>query len=208
MTKKNPAEAAADTVTAGARTTTPPVTGAAASATSVTSATSAPAAVATQSAPAGPPVTYAGSVNGNPATLAIVVKDGRAVAYLCDGKSAEAWLQGSATGGTLELDGPGAASLTGSYGNGVANGTVRATGKEWTFSVKTVAPPSGLYRATANVRNAQLVGGWIILDNGQQVGLVKLGDSTIPAPPLDTATKTATVDGATVTVAALDGSGL
>jgi hypothetical protein len=90
----------------------------------------------------------------------------------------------------------------------VANGTVRATGKEWTFSVKTVAPPSGLYRATTNVRNAQLVGGWIILDSGQQVGLVKLGDSTIPAPPLDTETKTATVAGATVTVAALDGSGL
>lgn len=168
----------------------------------------APTGVATQSAAAGTRVTYAGAVNGNSATLAIAVSDGKAVAYFCDGRSAEAWLQGTATGGQLTLTGANNATLTGTFGNGVAAGSVTVAGKQSTFSLKTVAPPSGLYRASANVRNAQLVGGWIVLDNGQQVGLTVYGGQTQPAPRLDTTSKTAVVDGVTVTVGAVDGSGL
>src|SRR4051812_14089984 len=49
---------------------------------------------------------YAGRTAGNEATIAIAVKDGKAVAYLCDGKQVEAWLQGTATGAALSLTGP------------------------------------------------------------------------------------------------------
>jgi hypothetical protein len=181
--------------------------------TSRPAATTPPAAASTPAAadqpPAGTQITYAGNVTGGRgATLAIAITDGKAIAYLCDGKSAEAWLQGTASGGSLNLTGTGEERLTGTYGNGVAAGTVTAAGRQFAFSLRTVAPPSGLYRAAANVRNAKLVGGWIVLANGTQVGLVRLGDSLVPAPPLDTTNRTATVDGTTVAVRAVDGSGL
>jgi hypothetical protein len=196
---------AADTVASTAVTTAP--------------ATTAPAAPAAASAPPpggaaspepgpGSQITYAGYVNGDGATVAIALTDGKAIAYLCDGSSTEAWLQGTASGGSLDLTGPGEAKLTGTYRKGVATGNISAAGRQYPFSAKPVAPPSGLYRASANVRNAQLIGGWIVLANGKQVGLVQLGATRFSAPPLDTATRTAIVEGATVTVAAIDGSGL
>ena len=85
---------------------------------------------------------------------------------------AEAWLQGTAADGELDLTRPsGGNSLTGTFGNGVAAGDVTAAGRSSSRSrLKTVAPPSGLYRATADVRDAKLVGGWIVLADGDQVG--------------------------------------
>jgi len=185
---------------------------AAATATATTAPTVAPtstlaAAVGTKAAPAAQ-VTYAGRVNGGAGTIAVAVKDGKAVVYFCDGGRAEAWLQGSATNGELNLTGAGNASLTGSYGNGVAAGSVSATGKTWTFSVGTVKAPSGLYRATATVRNAKVVGGWIVLANGEQVGVLNVAGDEEPAPPLNTATNTANVGGTVITAGPVDGTGL
>ena len=45
--------------------------------------------------------TWAGDVDGGEATIAISVNDGVAIAYLCDGKRVEAWLQGTAADGKL-----------------------------------------------------------------------------------------------------------
>jgi hypothetical protein len=153
-------------------------------------------------------VTYAGRVNGGAATIAIAIYDGKAVAYLCDGKRAEAWLKGSATDGQLSLTGAHNASLSGGYGNGRATGSVTATGKRWTFSVGTVTKPSGLYRATANVRNAKVVGGWIVLANGEQVGLLSVAGAPEEAPPLDPTANSVTVGGVPIPVNEVDGSGL
>jgi serine/threonine-protein kinase len=71
--------------------------------------------------------------------------------------------------------------------------------------VSLVAPPSGLYRATANVRNAKIVGGWIVLADGQQVGVVSTDDQPQAAPPLDVTTGQATVDNTTISAAPVDG---
>jgi serine/threonine-protein kinase len=170
-------------------------------------AASQPAVVA-QPPAVGTQITFAGTVDGSAATLAIAIKDGKAVAYLCDGKTAEAWLKGTATSGQLNLTGASEAKLTGTFGENTAAGDVSAAGKQFTFSIKPVTEPSGLYRSTANVRNAQLVGGWIVLPNGKQVGLAKLDGNTIAVPPLDTTSKSATVDGVTVSAGRLDGTGL
>jgi hypothetical protein len=144
-------------------------------------------------------VTYAGSVDGGQASVAIVVRNGVAVAYLCDGSRTEAWLQGPASDGALSLTGAHEASLRGTFGNGVAKGTVIAAGRKWTFTIRVVKPPSGLYRAAATVRNAQVVGNWIVV-NGKQVGLLEVGDETEPAPLVDTATGTTTIDDTLVPV--------
>jgi hypothetical protein len=168
-------------------------------------ATTTPVPPPTTTPPApGPQVTYAGDAGAG--SIAIAVKDGQAVAYVCDGKTAEAWLQGTVTDGTITMTGARNASLTGTIAAGVARGTVSAVGKQWPFTAKIVAPPSGLYRAAAEVRGAQVVGGWIVLENGKQVGMVNYGDHEDTAPPL-TGT-TATIADTPVTAVKLDGSGL
>lgn len=158
--------------------------------------------------PATGPVTYAGNVQGGAATLAIAIKDGTAVAYVCDGKKAEAWLQGTAAGGELSLTGPGEAKLTGTYGNGKAAGQVWAAGKKWAFSLASVKPPSGLYRAAADVNGARVVGGWIVLADGTQVGVVSVDGVEQPASPLNPATGASDVNGSPVTAAPVDGAPL
>lgn len=161
--------------------------------------------------PASPPpiapaeVSYAGRVDGGAATLAIAVKDGTAIAYLCDGKRIEAWLQGPATAdGKLNLTGKAntaaaADTLIGTFNSAGTNGTVTVGGKIWTFTLRPGAAPTGLYRVSANVRNAKVVGGWIILADGTQVGVVTVNGVAASAPPLDLTTLTSTVDGIAVT---------
>jgi serine/threonine-protein kinase len=156
--------------------------------------------------PAGNQATYAGRVIGGGGTIAIAVRDGRAIAYLCDGKRLEAWLSGTASGGTLALTGAKGARLDGTLANGVASGTVQAAGREFRFSVGVVKAPSGLYRASAKVRNATVVAGWIRLPDGSYVGAYTAdGGEPAPAPALDPATRTATLDGTTLAATPIDG---
>lgn len=148
-------------------------------------------------APTPPPAkvnaVWAGEVDGGGASIAISVKDGVAVAYLCDGKKTEIWLQGTAEDGKLSLTAKNGETLTGTFGGGKATGTITASGKKWSFTIAAVAPPSGLYRSTENVRNAQVACGWIRLANGRTVGICATDGTPQPAPPLDT-TRTRPID--------------
>lgn len=148
---------------------------------------------------------YAGRVEGGGATIAIAIRDGGAIAYLCDGVRTEAWLLGTATDGKLNLSGADSASLTGTYDRDNAAGTVKAGGKSWTLDVPVAKKPSGLYRSTANIRNARVVTGWIILPDGEQVGIANTGGAVAPAPRLNPADGSATVNGTQVTAISIDG---
>lgn len=193
----NTTGAAENTAGDGATTTVPATT--AAASTPPTSPTPAKAAG---------PITYAGNVDGGAATLAIAIKDGQAIAYVCDGRKAEAWLKGTAEGGQLTLTGAHEATVTGSYGNGKVAGTVRVAGKSWTFSLASVKPPSGLYRAAANVNGATVVGGWIVLADGTQVGVVTVDGAAQPASALDPGTGRTDVNGTAVSATPVDGTTL
>jgi hypothetical protein len=149
-------------------------------------------------------VTWAGEVKGA-GTLAITAKGDKAIAYLCDGRRLEAWFTGTAKAGKLSLTGAGGATLTGRFGNGRANGTVAAKGRSLKFDLAVVKKPSGLYRATADIRGARIVGGWIQLPNGEQVGLATVDGAVVTPSRLDIATGAATVGDVTVT--ATDASG-
>jgi hypothetical protein len=138
--------------------------------------------------------TWAGEVKGGKASIAIAAKQGVAIAYVCDGNRVEGWLQGTAADGKLALSGEDGDQLTGTFANGRAKGTVSVGRWTWTFDVKAVSKPSGLYRATANVRNAEVVSGWIVV-GGRQVGTVTSLDGTEPAPELSIPSLTATWDG-------------
>ncbi|MER6949761.1 hypothetical protein ABT294_37680 [Nonomuraea sp. NPDC000554] len=131
---------------------------------------------------------YAGYVKGDGGLIAISVRDGKAVGYFCDGRT-EAWLKGGAAAGKATLKGFGGATASATLGGGQARGWLALGGKKWTFTAGTVRKPSGLYRATAQVRGAKIRAGWIVLKRPQggfyQVGAAYEDDRQLRIPELD-----------------------
>lgn len=144
-------------------------------------------------------VTYVGYVDSGAASVAVIVDGGEATAYVCDGNTREAWLSGPATGGVLELSGD-QGSLSATFDGFVAEGETTVDGQAWTFSVALVEPPEGLYRFADTIAGgAEVVGGWIVLPDGNQVGAVNVDGETRPAERLDVDTGEVTIDGDVVT---------
>jgi serine/threonine protein kinase, bacterial len=148
--------------------------------------------------------TFAGHVAGGGGTLAISLRDGVAIAYICDGKRVEAWLKGTARAGRLALTGKQKAKITGTFDAGRARGSVTVDGKTRAFTLTPVQKPSGLYRTATKVRNAQVVGSWIVLPDGRQVGVLTRAGAAGPAPVLDTRRRITVVDGMTVGASTID----
>jgi serine/threonine-protein kinase len=147
--------------------------------------------------------TYAGRVKGGGPLLAISVRDGVAVAYLCDGKL-EAWFKGTAKAGRLTLTGKKGGELTGTFNADRAKGSVTVGQRQWDFQTPTVKKPSGLWKATAEVRGARVEGGWVVLEDGTQVGTVTRNGVPTTAPLIDPAAGRVTIDGQLLTVVATD----
>jgi len=172
-------------------------------------ASAAPAPAPESAPPAAPAVAekaYTARSAGNEVTVAIAVKDGKAVAYACDGKKIEAWLEGTLTGGDLTLQGK-TSSITATTDEKATFGTITVDGKEWPFSAKGVAAPAGLYEGRGTVAKVATRVGWIVEDNGNVTGVTSANGTREPAPPLDPANPGATtIDGTPVAVTALDGN--
>ncbi len=154
---------------------------AAAGAAATTSASAEPAAAAT---PFPERATYTGQTQGKAtgeAAVAVTVKGEKASSYVCDGKAVEAWYNGTAKDGKVELKGTGENVLTGTLNGDTITGTVSAGGKSWPFTAKLVQKPAGLYRASGGGTTT----GWIQQPNGTVTGLRSDGQ---PAGPLDTST--------------------
>ncbi|MCM0676622.1 hypothetical protein NCC78_18300 [Micromonospora phytophila] len=155
-------------------------------------------------APTGAPApTVDGSWTGrldSGASIALTVKDGRATAYVCDGRRLEIWLRGTVTDGKLALTGKEGARLTGTVDGGKAAGELVVGTRRWTFTATAAAGTAPvLYRATASVRDAGVDGGWIMRPDGTQIGVVTWNGTPVPAPPLDPAFRSTIVNGVTIT---------
>lgn len=199
---------------------------------SASPATSAPAAPASSPAPASASAsptatpyaaapakaTYAGKSNNGGATIAIVVYNGQVIAYVCNGSTIDAWFSGPASSdGKVTLTGKNNATLTAAYGVGQMTGDVTAHGTDFNFGVDTVSKSSGagLYQTTAKVGGDTVKAGWIVLDDGTQIGSLEpnstsANPSAQRAPRLDLATLTATYNGTVlhaVRVSSVTGSG-
>lgn len=152
-----------------------------------------------------PPVVQAAVWAGRSAareiTVAVAVKDGKAVAYVCDGKKIESWLTGTLAENRLTLTGPDGARLEGTATVDKVVGTVLAAGKTLSWTARTVKAPEGLYEGRTGVRGVVTKIGWIVVD-GIQTGLKRDGGGRVgPAPILDPANPgDVTVDGSQVTV--------
>lgn len=158
-------------------------------------------------APAGQAV-YTGYTRGPRIAVAVAVQGDRAAGYLCDGKKIEAWLQGTRSGDQVQMQSKnGAYRLTGTVTDGRSDGTVYlANGRSYPFGAATAGPPAGLYEQRSGATDRT---GWIVLPDGSQVGARTRDGVTTPAPPLDAASGTASIDGQDVRVSTVDvrGSG-
>ncbi|MEV6692856.1 hypothetical protein AB0M35_15425 [Micromonospora sp. NPDC051196] len=146
----------------------------------------------------------------NGATIAITVKGGKAEAYVCDGRSMELWLSGTVRDGKIELTGKDA-KLTGIIRGDSASGEMIVGVRRWKFTARPddkkgdeAVTKSGsgtapaIYRATDEIRKAGIDGGWIMLPDGTQIGIVTWNGKPIPAPPLDPAFYSTVVNGVTI----------
>jgi hypothetical protein len=135
---------------------------------------------------------YTGDATGSNLAIAVAVKGDQASAYLCDGAAVEDWLKGTAEAGEVDLTSKnGKSSLTASLEGKRLVGEVTLRGQTLPFSIAVGAPPTGLYRG----ENGKTTVGWIILPNGQQVGIANSDGAEAPAPELDPDKGFVTVDG-------------
>ena len=157
----------------------------------------APPAAPEQAPPAAPQqVTYAGRTSGNEATIAIAVRDDQVAAYLCDGRQIESWLQGTIADGRLAVQGARDASATGVVEGNAIFGTVSVNGEQWPYSAQLASSPAGLYQGNATANGVSNRIGWIVLQDGSQVGIWNRNGIRKPAPLLDPEALTdLTVDG-------------
>ncbi|MEB8343271.1 hypothetical protein [Streptomyces endophyticus] len=176
---------------------------ASASPTPSTSAPAAPSASPSKASPtrtAGPKTSYAGRTDDDTSAISISVRGDKAIAYFCDGRSKESWLKGNVEdNGEMKLSGKHGAKLEGRLADDRVRGTAEIDKHPYGFTAKKAVKPSGLYRATTEVRGAKVDGGWIVLPDGRQVGIVRRDDKPSAAPRIDPDSGAVTVDGERLT---------
>src|SRR6266566_4312234 len=92
--------------------------------------------------------------------------------------------------------GGGGGSVAVAVHGGKATGDVKAHGSDFNVSATTETKSSGLYEATVSVQGKTIKAGWIVLNDGTQIGSLETdadsdAPSAVPAPKLDLATMTA-----------------
>ena len=167
---------------------------------SPTASPSAKPAPSKTAAPARANADYVGRTDDDSSAVAVSLRDGRAIAYFCDGRDRESWLKGTvADDGTMRLTSQKGGVLTGSLAGRRIRGTVELDGGRYGFTADRAVKPSGLYRATATVRGAAVDGGWVVLPGGRQVGIVSRDGKPAAAPRIDPETGAVTIDGERLT---------
>ncbi|MFC8132411.1 hypothetical protein [Streptomyces sp. NPDC057302] len=145
---------------------------------------------------------YAGRTADDAAAVSLSIRDDKAIAYYCNGRDAESWLKGKVEDdGSMRLTGKHGAKLEGTLAGNAVRGKVEIDEQPRDFTAARAKKPSGLYRATTEVRGAEIDGGWIVLPDGRQVGILKEDGTPKKAPRLDPKSLTAPFDGGELTAA-------
>jgi hypothetical protein len=126
---------------------------------------------------------YIGRIPGSDALIAIATQRGRALAYVCDGKRVTAWFKGELNNDhALELHSKDGSTLIANLEANSARGALELPTGSYAFAALPARGDAGFYRAEgAN----QIVGGWIVLPNGEHRAGVSTPSGSRPAPPLN-----------------------
>ena len=87
----------------------------------------------------------------------------------------------------MRLTGKDGAELNGTLQGREASAARSTSAAGHGFTAAKAVKPSGLYRATAEVRGAKIDGGWIVLPDGRQVGILNRDGKPAAAPRIDPA---------------------
>lgn len=159
-----------------------------------------PSASPSPSRTAAPTGVYTGRTDDDSSAVAVSLRDGKAIAYFCDGQNIESWLKGDAKAdGSMRLTGKGSTLDVTLKGSNQLSGTANVGGGNYAFTIDKTEKSSGLYRANSSVAGAKIEGGWIVLPDGEQVGILKRNGKPSAAPMIDPETGAVTVDGQQLT---------
>jgi hypothetical protein len=146
-------------------------------------------------------VVYAGRTDDGPAAIAVAVLGNQAAAYVCDGRNVESWFRGTVEGGRLSLKSKSGEALQAELDGDHLKGTVQIKSGTQKFEINEASKPAGIYRA----RGSKTTIGWIVLDDGSQVGVQTTGADSSAAPQLDPDNPQVMVDGESLDAAAVKG---
>lgn len=149
----------------------------------------------------GEKVVYAGRTDDHTAAIAVAVVGDLAAAYLCDGRNVEAWFRGTVEGGDLSLKSKSGGTLEAKLDGDHIKGTVQVNNDTLRFEINEAKKPAGLYRA----RGSQTTIGWIVLEDGSQVGVQTSGADSSAAPQLDPENPQVSVGGEDLDAAPVNG---
>ena len=126
-------------------------------------------------------VVYAGHTDDKSGAIAVAILGDQAAAYFCDGRSIESWLRGAVTGADISLKSKDGATLQASLDGDHLKGTLKIKNDKLKFEINEAKKPAGLYRA----RGSKTTIGWIVLEDGSQVGIQTAGAESTAAPELN-----------------------
>jgi hypothetical protein len=146
-------------------------------------------------------VVYAGRAKDGAGAIAVAVLGTQAAGYFCDGRSVESWFRGTVTGSDISLKSKDGATLQASLDGDHLQGSLRIKNERVRFEINEAKKPAGLYRA----RRSQTTIGWIVLEDGSEVGVQTTGQDSTPAPELDPQNPQVTVNGTELDAAPVNG---
>ena len=150
---------------------------------------------------------YTGRSSGNQVTLAVVTQGDKATGYVCNGRTIEAWMQGSVNGNQVSLAGMNGTGLSGSLSGLAMFGTVTAgAGLSFPFAAALSPHPAGIYQARIAVNGLATRIGWAVLPDGTQFGVAVAGSAKTPAPSLNLSDGSFTLDGTSFKAAPVAGN--
>jgi hypothetical protein len=138
-------------------------------------------------------ITYVGDVDGDIFIAVDMIElegaeQERAIrAYVCDGADVSIWMTGQFSGDEVTLA-SGDHRIVLTRLNSVSGTLSLAGGDEVPFTAERATGEAGLYRTETTFEGMDYIGGWIILNNGQQRGALTLGGQVLENPTLDTST--------------------
>jgi hypothetical protein len=146
-------------------------------------------------------IVYAGRAEDGAGAIAVAVLGTQAAAYFCDGRSLESWLRGAVQGGDISLKSKDGGTLQASLDGDHLKGGLRIKNQRVRFEINEAKKPAGLYRA----RGSKTTIGWIVLEDGSEVGVQTTGQNSTAAPELDPENPQVTADGDKLDAAPVNG---
>ena len=131
----------------------------------------------------GAATSFAGEVKGSNLTLGLVAGGTRIRAYLCDDDHVGEWFTGTKEGDRFRATSAGGTRLEADVAGNRATGTVTFEGKEYEFSLPAATGDAGLYRYEGDFEGEQVLIGWIVSEDGREVGTIRRRQGIRKAPP-------------------------